>query len=179
MAPPNRADLRRQLERVIPADILPIWRDDDHHASSSVCSRLDPAFLSLLVNEIADSLLGDDLLFLCPVLLRQGYVPRTIEPFVTTVYNGAMAVARTFGVDSRDAWHADLYLCASYECTTISPELRTIRTQFWRRYVIAALHTQRWVALLPEREQRVYARFVLPGVNPDMVMHFTRRSRYQ
>ncbi len=169
----NSSDPYTLLEQVIPPVVQDLRQHSRYVGGMEDWSRLSPAFLRFLVEDVAISIWSDHLLFLTAVLLQFGYTPQTVEHVVRILYEGLTALARTFAVVTPDDWDPELYLRMSYEYPALSPDLQAIGTKFWRLYSIATHHAQRQVAMLPSIEERIYTRYILPGVNPDVVSQLT------
>ncbi len=173
MIPGEMCALCRSLQSVSPGEIHRFLLCSRCSSGTHDRDGLPAWFVNFITQEIAGSIGGDSMILLIVVLLQLGYPLRAIEQFVRTLQHGLAIVCRTFGKDTLEEWDPDLYLRASFEGSVGSPELRAIRTRFWRHYVIAVRLTQRWIATRSAREQRLYSRYVLPGINGDLVKRLT------
>ncbi len=130
-------------------------------------------FMAFVVQKVACNIGGDSFLLLIVALLENGYSFRAIEQVVNTLQDGMAMMYRTFGGDTSDGWDPDLYIRASFEGSVVSPELRAVRTRFWIQYATATRLMHRWMATLPAREQRQLRRYVLPAVDPAVMLHLS------
>ncbi len=132
-----------------------------------------------LLAQVVDQPWGNHAALMAAVLAARRQDVRTVEFAVRSLHVGFSRLFPALGLETVEDWNADGHLPRYLKAEVVPTDSQYTRFQFLRKYTSATTHVWNWFAALPEDQQPLYRRFVLPLANPLLVEGIIPKSEIE
>jgi integrase len=129
-----------------------------------------------LLNNVVGKSWADHLTLIAAVLSARRRDVHTVYLRVRGLNARFSALFPLLGLKQMEEWNVDIHLPMYLKGEISSRDSQITRYTFLKDYSSATMHVWNWYDALPEAEQEVYRRFVLPPVNPLQIEGLNKRN---
>jgi hypothetical protein len=157
----------QDLEGKVATEVLraPKTGGDPHGEWSLVHERT----VRFLLQNAVGKIWADHLTLMAAVLSARRRDVNTVDQRVREMHVRFSALVPALELETMDKWDVEMHLPMYLKGEIVAKDSQTTRYTFLRYYASVTKLIWNWLDALPEGEQEIYRRFVLPPVNPFLI----------